>query len=303
MLELWVPITVFAAFFQNARSALQKAIKGELSNTGATYVRFAFGVPFALIYLLGLVVTLDQPLPTPGRMFFVYGGLGGVAQILGTAALLYAVSFRSFAVGTAYSKTEPVQAAIFGFLLLGESIGEAAGFALLISLAGVVVLGLARTDSLGAGWLNLLLDRGALVGLASGALFGIAAVCYRGASLSLETDGGAFFRAGFTLAWVIVFQTLLTTVYLGFREPGELGRVARAWRAGLKVGACGALASAGWFTAMTMENAAYVRAVGQLELVFAVGASWLYFRERIRPAEIVGIGAVVSGVLLIVLGR
>jgi drug/metabolite transporter (DMT)-like permease len=78
--------------------------------------------------------------------------------------------------------------------------------------------------------------------------------------------------------------------------------VARAWRAGLKVGACGALASAGWFTAMTMENAAYVRAVGQLELVFAVGASWLYFRERIRPAEIVGIGAVVSGVLLIVLG-
>jgi drug/metabolite transporter (DMT)-like permease len=147
VLELWVPITVFAAFFQNARSALQKAIKGELSNTGATYVRFAFGVPFALIYLMGLVVTLDQPLPTPGRMFFIYGGLGGVAQILGTAALLYAVSFRSFAVGTAYSKTEPVQAAIFGFLLLGESIGEAAGFALLISLAGVVVLGVAEFAS------------------------------------------------------------------------------------------------------------------------------------------------------------
>ena len=302
MFEIWVPVTVVAAFFQNARSALQKSIKRELSNTGATYVRFAFGAPFALLYLLGLTVAFDFSLPTPGRDFFVYGVLGGGAQILGTATLLYAVSFRSFAVGTAYSKTEPVQAAVFGFLLLGESVGETAGFALLLSLAGVVALGLARTEVFREKRLKFFLDRGALAGLASGTLFGIAAVCYRGASLSLETDSGPFLSASFTLAWVIVFQTLVTTLYLGLREPGELGRVLGAWRAGLRVGACGAVASAGWFTAMTMENAAYVRAVGQLELVFAVGASWFYFRERIRPAEIAGIAAVVGGVLLLILG-
>jgi drug/metabolite transporter (DMT)-like permease len=301
--ELWVPLTLVAAFFQNARSALQKSIKSELSNSGATYVRFAFGIPFALLYLVGLVVGLDQPVPIPGRMFFLYGGMGGLAQILATAALLYAVSFRSFAVGTAYSKTEPVQAAIFGFLLLGESVGQMAGVALLLSLAGVVALGLARSDVLESGRLNSLFDRGALMGLAAGALFGLASVCYRGASLSLETGSGAFLRASFTLASVIVFQTLAVTVYLGLREPGELRRVAKAWRAGLWVGACGALASASWFTAMSLQSAAYVKAVGQLELVFALGASWFFFREGIRPVEVAGIAAILVGVLLIVLGN
>jgi len=69
----------------------------------------------------------------------------------------------------------------------------------------------------------------------------------------------------------------------------------------LLVGASGAFASVGWFTAMTMVNAAYVKAVGQLELVFALAASWLFFRERISPLELVGIAAVVGGVLLLVL--
>ena len=61
------------------------------------------------------------------------------------------------------------------------------------------------------------------------------------------------------------------------------------------------MASVGWFTAMTLENAAYVRAVGQLELVFALGTSWLFFRERILPLELAGIACVIGGVLLLVL--
>ena len=299
--ETWVLITVVAAFFQNARSALQKALKDELSNSGATYVRFAFGVPFALLYLFGLASWLDAPLPDPGLSFFLYGGIGGLAQILGTAALLHAVSFRSFAVGTAYSKTEPIQAAAFGALVLGEGVGETAGVALVISLAGVLVLGLAQSGLSVRSLPSLLLDKGAGLGLASGALFGIAAVCYRGASLSLDTGEGPYLRAGFTLACVIVFQATLMTVHLWLREPGQLRRVFRAWKPGVRVGLFGAMASMGWFTAMTMQNSAYVRAVGQLELVFALGASWLFFRERISRLELAGIAAVIGGILLLIL--
>ena len=130
----------------------------------------------------------------------------------------------------------------------------------------------------------------------------MAAVCYRGASLSLAGDGGPFLSASFTLVCVIFFQSLVMTVYLFLREPGELKRVARAWKPGLAVGVFGATASAGWFTAMTLENAALVRAVGQLELVFALAASWLFFRERVRPLEVAGIAAVLGGILLLILG-
>ncbi len=301
MAELWIPITIAAAFLQNVRSALQKSLKGKLSNGGATYIRFVFGTVFAALYLLGLMLYLGESLPGLRASFFLYGGLGGLAQILGTATLLLAVSFRTFAVGTAFVKTEPLQAAVFGFLLLGDSMGGMAALALLISLAGVVTLALARSEISVEALRTMSMDGGVWAGLASGALFGIASVCYRGASLSLVTEGGVFLRAGFTLVCVILFQTVIMTVYLGLREPGELKAVRAAWKPGLLVGASGAFASVGWFTAMTMVNAAYVKAVGQLELVFALAASWLFFRERISPLELVGIAAVVGGVLLLVL--
>ena len=68
---------------------------------------------------------------------------------------------------------------------------------------------------------------------------------------------------------------------------GELTRVVRGYRSARSVGLSGMLGSAVWFTAMTLENAAYVRAVGRIELVFALAASVLFFRERpTRPATL-----------------
>jgi hypothetical protein len=42
------------------------------------------------------------------------------------------------------------------------------------------------------------------------------------------------------------------------------------------------LASAGWFSAMTLQNAAYVKAVGQIELVFAFLASRLLRMQHVQ---------------------
>ena len=63
MTILWIPLTIAAAFLQNVRSALQKHLKGELGTTGATFVRFGYGFPFALLYLAGLSVFTDLPVP------------------------------------------------------------------------------------------------------------------------------------------------------------------------------------------------------------------------------------------------
>jgi hypothetical protein len=48
-MELWIPITIAAAFLQNLRSALQKHIKGRLSTSGAAYARFLYAWPLALV--------------------------------------------------------------------------------------------------------------------------------------------------------------------------------------------------------------------------------------------------------------
>jgi drug/metabolite transporter (DMT)-like permease len=298
--DAWIPITIAAAFFQNLRSALQKHLKGRLSTIGATFSRFAYAAPLALLYLLVLALITGKDLPAPNRTFVVYALVGGLAQIAATALLLYSFSFRNFAVGTAYSKTETVQTAIFGILILGDplSIGPAA--AIVISLIGVMAISVARTRMSLLGLLTSLTEKPALIGIASGAFFGLSAISYRGASLSLGEHGFAV-RAAYTLACVTVFQTLVMAIYMRLREPGQVTAVFRAWRVAAWAGFSGMVASACWFTAMTIQNAAYVRALGQIELVFTFAASVLMFHEWPNRAEITGILLVIAGILLLLL--
>ena len=45
----WILVTIFAAFFQNLRSSIQKNLNKEVSTVASTYVRFSFALPFAAI--------------------------------------------------------------------------------------------------------------------------------------------------------------------------------------------------------------------------------------------------------------
>ena len=300
-MELWIPVTLAAAFMQNVRSALQKHLKGSLSTAGATFCRFVYAVPLALLYMALLGEGFGFEWPSPNPRFALFAMLGGLTQITATALLVYLFSLRNFAVGTAYSKTETVQAAVFGIVILAEPISLAAAVAIGISLVGVMIISVARSRLTLA---NLLLGwtgRGAFVGVLSGTFFGLSAVAYRAASLSLGGEG-FLMQAAFTLACVVVFQTGVMAAWIRLREPGELSRVFRQWRVASLVGVSGMLGSAGWFTAMTLENAAYVRAVGQVELVFTFIASYFFFRERSTAPELAGILLVVAGIVILLLG-
>jgi len=300
-MELWVPITLVAAFMQNLRSALQKHLKGSLSTSGATYCRFVYAVPLALVYVVALGKGYGFDWPEPNPRFVLFSMLGGITQITATALLVYLFSLRNFAVGTTYSKTETVQTAVFGLVILGEPVSATAAFAIAISLVGVMSISVAKSHltlrNLLLGWTG----RAAFVGILSGTFFGLSAVSYRAAALSLGGEG-FLMQAAFTLACVLVFQTAVMTVWIRVREPGELTRVIRGWRVASLVGVAGMLGSVGWFTAMTLENAAYVRAVGQVELVFTFIASYFFFRERSTALEIAGILLIVAGIVILLLG-
>ncbi|MCG8561628.1 MAG: DMT family transporter [Hyphomicrobiales bacterium] len=299
---LWIPITIAAAFLQNLRSAVQKHLKGRLSTTGATFVRFGYGVPLAIVYVAVLHYGLGMDWPAPNGAFLVYAAGGGLAQIIATFLLVHLFSFRNFAVGTAYSKTEPVQAAIFGIIILGDQISPGAAVAILVGLAGVMAISVAHHPMTLGALVRSLAERTALIGLVSGAFFGISAVLYRAASLSLGGPG-FLMQAGFTLACVSAFQTVVMLAYMRWREPGQITACLRHWRPALLVGVAGICGSACWFTAMTIQNVAYVRALGQIELVFTFAASYFFFRERVNRMEAIGIALIVACILILLLGR
>ena len=301
-MPLWIPLTIAAAFLQNVRSTLQKQLTGQMTALGATYVRFVYGLPVAALYLWGLTALTGAALPHPNPTFALYATIGGIAQIWGTVLLVALFAYRNFAVGTTYSKTETIQTALFGIIVLGDHLTLGAYAAILISLAGVVAISIAQSHlTLSTFWRSLG-ERPTLMGIGSGACYGIAAVCYRAASLSLE-EPDFLLSAGYTLVAVLVIQTGVMTVWLWLRHREELFASFRTWRVSSLVGLAGALASMGWFTAMTIQNAAYVRALGQIELVFTFVSSRFLFREKTNVLELVGIALVIGGILLLIFSR
>ena len=290
-MELWFAITIVAAFLQNARSLLQKRLTGELSVNGASYVRFLYAVPFAWIYALYLWDGSPQGF---NNTFFVYVVTGAIAQVVATSYLLASFTSQNFAVGTAYSKTEAAQAALVGLVLLGDTVDAWVLAVIGVSLIGVVLLsGNLRLRDL------LHPDRTMLLGILAATGFAISAVGFRGASLALDA-GGYLQRAGLTVMVSVTIQMVLMGSYLAVREPGQIRRVLGAWKIAVWVGLIGSVASVGWFTAMTLKNAAVVRAVGQVELLFTVMSSIWLLGERLKSRELIGIVLVVVGIWLLV---
>jgi drug/metabolite transporter (DMT)-like permease len=297
-MELWIPITIAAAFLQNLRSAAQKHLKGVMGTTGATFVRFGFGFPFALIFVAVLYWLAGYPLPALNAAFFGWALLGALGQIVATFLLIHLFSFRNFAVGTAYSRTEPAQAALFALVFLGERASLGAVAAIAISVFGVMLISVAHVAVSLRSMLASTVGRNALIGLASGTAFGIAAVAYRAASLAL---GGPNFlmQAAVTLAFVITFQTAIMLIWMVWKDRAEIGRIAKAWKLSLFTGFVGASASFGWFTAMTLQQAAIVKSLAQIEMLFTFAATVFFFKEKINRLEIAGCALIVGGILVL----
>lgn len=296
MTGIWVILAVTAAFLQNVRNALQKALTRRVSVLGATYARFVFAAPWAVLLVLGLILFGGQTLPGPTPAFAIWSMGGALGQIAGTLLLLHLFSLRNFAVGNTLAKTETVQAALFGLLLLGDRITPLALVGIIVSLCGVAVLTAVR-DAAGA-----FSSRAVGVGITAGAAFAFSGVAYRAAALALEAPPEApMVRAATTLAFVTLFQTFLLTLFMNRRVPGELSRVIADWRVAAPVGVAGMLASFLWFAAFAMVSAAQVKAVGQIELVFSYLTARIIFGEHPSLRETLGILLVSAGIILLVL--
>lgn len=297
MFELWVPITLTAAFLQCLRTALQKRLAARLSTNATTFARYLYGFPLAFVYVGLLLAVTGQELPALNAGFALYCLVGGVAQILATSLLIHLFALRNFAVGTIYSKTEVMQTALFGIVILAESVSVGGLLAIVVSMGGVVLLSMVGQSADGTR-LRAWDHRAAVIGLLSGGCFAVASVSVRGAALSLEGDD-IILSAALVLACMNFLQTLLLAIYLGWRERAQLVAVVADWRAPALIGITSVLGSGCWFTALALQNAAYVRILGQTELVFTFLASHLFFRERSRPSEIAGVVLIVLGVVLL----
>ena len=292
---LWALFTVLAAAGQTARNAMQRDLTAKVGTTGATAVRFLFGFPFGLLFFAAALYVTGSAMPaiTPG--FLLWTLLGGVSQILATGLMLKAMTSRSFVVTTAYTKTEPVQVALFGLIFLGDHLTPLLTIAILIATTGVMVLGWPqkRPDAPAEPFFSAPV----LLGLIAGGCFALSAVAFRGGIHALATES-TWVRASMTLAFGLGMQTLLILLYMALKERATLAAIGRAWRPSLTAGFLGAAASQFWFLGFALTSAARVRTLALIEVLFAYAISGRVFNERMTRNEKIGMVLVVIGVAL-----
>lgn len=297
LMENWILLALAAAAFQTLRFMLQKSLSmGQLSVGGATLARFVFALPFILP--LALLIVLRNGLPQISAGFWQLAMVGGLGQILATWCVVALFAERNFAVGITFKKTEVLLTAVVGLIFLGDRISLPGTLAILLGFIGVLLLSRDPGHS-GKGWRDLT-GRATLLGVASGICFAISAVAYRAATLEIASPD-PLVRAALALAVVTLMQSAALSAWLAWRDPGQVGRVLAARAKGIWIGLTGMAGSLCWFTAFTLQNAALVFAVGQVEVIFSLIAAVLVFGERISRREAGGIVMLTLSVLGVVL--
>jgi drug/metabolite transporter (DMT)-like permease len=290
----WVLATLIAAAAQTARNATQASLTRAIGTVGATQVRFLFGLPFALLFLLLVAGIGGQPVPALTLEALGFTVLGALAQIAATALMLFTMKSQSFAVTTALIKTEPVLVALIAAAVLGDPVTWPMLAAIAIATAGVILMSLKPGTDPGR-WRTA---GPALTGLLAGALFGLAAIGFRGGILALPT-GDFLIRATTTLALSLALQAAFLLLWMLAFDRTALIASFRVWRSSLGAGFLGAFASQFWFIGFSLTSAANVRTLALVEVIMALVVARFVFRQRLLPRQTLGMAVILLGVTLL----
>jgi drug/metabolite transporter (DMT)-like permease len=295
---LWVPFTLMAAFAQVLRNAVQSRLTGRIGTIGGTQVRFVYGLPFAALLLAAYVALTSPPIPAIPAEALAWSFVGSVVQIVATALMLVVMAKRDFGVAYAYIKTEPVTVALLGFVLIGDRLPWMGWLAVMIVTIGVVLASLRTGDKAAklTEWKPL------VVGVASGALFGLTAICFR-ASIDLVPEGGFMVRSLTMLVVSLAIQSATLAVWFVVKDASGFFGSLREWRLSVLAGVLGAIASAGWFIAFSLTIAANVRTLALIEMPVVAVLSRYVSGRWLTAREWVGFVLITIGVAILMLAH
>lgn len=289
---LWIAAALIAAAAQTARNAAQSSLTRAIGTLGATQVRFLFGLPFAVIFLALVSLVTGQTPPALTTRAIGFTAMGAVAQIAATALMLLLMQSRSFAVTTAWIKTEPVLVALAAALILHDPLSAPMFMAIAIATIGVLMMTVkSSTSMLGEG-------RAATTGLFAAFLFGLSAIGFRGGITALP-QGDFLIRASTILVLSLALQSLMLAAYLGIFNRAALTGSVKVWRSSLFAGFLGAFASQFWFIGFSLTSAANIRTLALVEMIFALAVSRYLFRQPVSKRQLTGMALIVAGIAML----
>lgn len=301
MTLLWIPFTLMAAFMQAWRNATQKQLSQYASTLGVTLARFIVALPFSVIYLWALYqYYADVKIPIFTSKFFLCCVTAGVAQIFATVFMVMLFKARNYTIGVGLAKSEAILTAILGALFFSVSLSRLAWVGVFIGLIAVWLMSLSRGTSSSLRDLSV---KTILTGLASGLCFAICSMFIRQSSLALRemNELPVLLSAAWTLLFILSIQTVLLVLWLGFKDPQTLKTLYEKRKLTTTVSFFSFSASLCWFTAMSLQVVPMVKTLGQVEVLFTLGISAWWFKEKLNPNDYLGLILIMISAILVVL--
>ncbi|PCI79205.1 MAG: hypothetical protein COB20_05325 [SAR86 cluster bacterium] len=292
-MEAWILFTLLAVVMQSVRTAAQKQIAKTISAAAATLVRYLYGLPFALGYYFFLSYWYQGEEFIGNIVFYRASTLAAIAQIFATVFLVKALTLRNFAVGTALAKTEALLTAVLGAVFFSVALSPIAYLSVLLGVVGVLI-----ASNWKVSLRDLVENESIKYGIGAGLGFALASLWIREASLSLEVP--RLLSASAVLLYMVAIQTVLCLLFVAIRERNQLAMVLSRWRSCVFIGFTSLVGSVGWFTAMSLQDAAIVKTLGQIEFLVTLLITYFYFGEKITLKECMGIVLVAVSVILLI---
>lgn len=302
---MWILLSLTAGTVQAARNALSRSLAGKVSPALNSWARFTFNLPFTTALLLVLLAT--RPPMATSLVFFAFCAATAVAQLLGNIALVAAFERANFAESIVLHKLEIVFAALIGFAFFGENPTASGWAGVVLSASGILFMNLGRERG-PRGWLRMFhLDAGAVLALVCGLLLVFASFFLKEATAELarlnpHLGSGRFEAAVHTLFHTTWIEVVILSVAIRVTRPGEFAKVPLHWRRMVLVGFTGFAGSLCWFWAYSIALVAYVKALGQIESVFAIALAVRVWGEREIWRQLPGVLLILSGIALVLLG-
>ena len=303
MEHLWIAESAGAALLQALRYAALKELNRHLSALVSTYTRVLFSFPLLALMTAIVLAATGTSLPALSWPFVLYSAAAAICQFLSSAMMIRLFQLGNFAVGTMLAKSDVILTALLGTAFFSEVISGLGWVAILLTVAGVLVISQARAPAGafrqgGGGFVALVAGQATRWGLGIGLINAFAYLMLKEAMQVLEPGTLPVVRA----VWAGCLMTFCSVVILGawlvYAERGGLLAIRNHQGAGWLLGAFSAFGTLLWFLATVGSNASYVAAVAQVQIVFALLILRYWFKEAILPAELAGIATILAGVLL-----
>lgn len=301
---VWIALSLLAGLLQVVRNAASKALGRDVPHLLNTWARFTFNLPFTATVLLLASAWAGWPVLT--ARFWLWTAACALTQSLANTCLVAAFARIPFARAVVLHKLEVALAPFVGVLLFGEYPSLLGWSGVFLCAVGTVAINLAARP--GAGWRELLrFDRGSVYAFGSAAnvvfaSFFLKAGCSEFVAGNVQLPHAVFLAAMHSLVHAAWMQSVVLTLVLACDRRRPLRLVRPHLPGMLRLGAAAAVSSVCWFWAYALQYVAYVKALGQVEVVAA--ALWGHFllREagvrRLVPAMVL----VLAGILLVLLG-